>query len=139
MKSMNTVALLPLVTLILIAAPFLRAAERMKSGQWEVSIAENGQAHTNTHCDTEDQVKGTNGSPEEIRASLDKSATHIHCTIKDFKMENDTISYTYVCPGRSTTSTTTYHGDTYESVVTSKVGGEEHTRQLKGRRLGACP
>lgn len=139
MKSMNAVALLPLVTLILIAAPSLRATERMKSGQWEVSITENGQAHTNTHCDTPDQVKGTNGSPEEVRASLEKSATGIHCTIKDFKMENDTISYTYVCPGRSTASTTTYHGDTYESVVTSKSAGEEHTRQLKGRRLGACP
>ena len=139
MKSMNAVARLPLLTFILIAAPFLRATERMKSGQWEVSITENGQAHTNTHCDTEDQVKGTNGSPEEVRTSLEKSATGIHCTIKDFKMENDTISYTYVCPGRSTASTTTYHGDTYESVVTSKIAGEEHTRQLKGRRLGACP
>ncbi len=139
MKSVNAVALPLLVTLILVAAPCLRAAERMKSGQWEVSITENAQTHTNTHCDTPDQVKGTNGSPEEIRASLEKSATGIHCTIKDFKMENDTISYTYVCPGRSTASTTTYRGDTYESVVTSKSAGEEHTRQLKGRRLGACP
>jgi hypothetical protein len=58
MKSMNAVALLFLITLILIAAPSLRATERMKSGQWEASITENGQAHTNTHCDTEDQVKG---------------------------------------------------------------------------------
>ncbi|HMH05519.1 MAG TPA: hypothetical protein VK579_02445 [Terriglobales bacterium] len=54
-------------------------------------------------------------------------------------MQSDAISYTYVRPGRSTLSETSYHGDTYEIVVTWKLGGQEHRRQIRGRRLGECP
>ena len=79
----------------------------MKSGHWEISITENGQAHTKTHCDLPKQVKGANGTPEEARASLEKSATTLHCAIRGLKMENDTISYTYVAPeGRARSLTT---------------------------------
>jgi hypothetical protein len=82
MKSMNAVALLFLITLILIAAPSLRATERMKSGQWEVSITENGQAHTNTHCDTEDQVKGTSW------VSVSLTFTHRAATYCGFRLRS---------------------------------------------------
>src|ERR1700730_9014391 len=87
--------------------PSFVAAERMKSGHWEISITETGQAHTKTHCDLPKQVKGANGTPEEARASLEKSATTLHCAIRGLKMENDTISYTYVAPeGRARSLTT---------------------------------
>jgi Protein of unknown function (DUF3617) len=139
MKNLKAIALPSLVSLILIGAASLQAADRMKSGQWEVSVTDNGRTATNTHCDKPEQVKMANGSPEEIRASLEKSAAALHCTLQDFKMESDTISYTYACPGRSTASKTSYHGDSYETEVISKVGAEDHTRQIKGRRLGECP
>ena len=139
MNILNVVALLSLVTLILATKPTLQASERMKSGQWEVSVTDNGRTATSTHCDTPEQVKTANGRSEEVRASLEKSASSLHCTLQDFKMESATISYTYACPGRSTATKTSYHGDSYETSVTSKVGAEEHTRQIKGRRLGECP
>ncbi len=138
MKNFHAVALLSFVPLVLIAVSSLLAADRMKSGQWEVAVTDNGHTASNTHCDTPEQVKVANGSPEEIRASLEKSATSLHCTLQGFKLENDAISYTYECPGRSTESKTSYHGDSFETVVLSKVGGQEHTRQIKGRRLGEC-
>jgi len=112
----------------------------MKSGQWEVSSTDDsGHTATNTHCDTPEQVKITNGSPEEIRASLEKSATSLHCTIQNFKLDNNTVSYTYARPNRSTDSKTAYHsGDSYETTVTTKIDGKERTSQIKARRLGDC-
>lgn len=139
MNARNAVAPLPLALALALMGGHADAAERMKSGQWEVSVTESGQTHVSTQCDSPEKVAGTNGTAAEVRASLEKSAASLHCTIQGFKLEGDTISYTYACPGRSTTSTTSYHGDTYESEVTSKSGGREDTRQIKGRRLGACP
>ena len=115
------------------------AADRMKAGMWEVTTTEAGKSQVNTHCVPPDQAKGSNGTEQEVRAALDTSAAGLHCTIQDFALKGDTISYTYACPNRSTTSSTTYHGDTYESAVTSKASTGSHTRQIKGRRLGDCP
>lgn len=139
MKKTTVVVRIALSSLALVAGSWLQAGDRMKSGQWEVTSTDGGQTRTNTHCDTPEQVKAANGNSEEIRTSLEKSARSLHCSLQDFKMESDTISYTYNCPGRSTASKTSYHGNSYESMVTSKTGGEEHTRQVKGRRLGECP
>jgi len=93
MKRIQTVVPLSLVALMLIAVSSLLAADRMKSGQWEVAVTDNGRTASNTHCDTPEQVKVANGSPPEIRASLEKSATSLHCTLQDFKMKGDAISY----------------------------------------------
>jgi len=138
MKSWKYAAVLACMPFI-VAGSSASAAERMKSGMWEVTTSENGKSLTNTHCVTPDQAKGSNGTEQEVRAALEKSAAGLHCTIQGFALMQDTISYTYVCPNRSTTSRTTYHGDAYESVVTSKTSADSHTRQIKGRRLSDCP
>ncbi len=139
MRSWKAAIALASIPFVATASSSAFAAERMKSGMWEVTTTENGKALANTHCVTPDQVKGSNGTEQEVRSALDKSAAGLHCTIQDFALERDAISYTYVCPGRSTTSRTTYHGDTYESVVTSKDSAGSRTRQIKGRRLSDCP
>jgi Protein of unknown function (DUF3617) len=124
----------------LACTPALRAADRFQSGQWETTVSEKGAAgRTSAHCLTAAQVKSANGSADEVRASLEKGATDLHCSVKGFKMEGDTVAYTYACAGRSTEHTTTYHGDRYESVVTSTGPGGSHVSEVKGRRLGECP
>lgn len=124
---------------ILGSASAIQAADRMRSGQWEVTVIDGSQTRTNTHCDKPEEVRLANGSPEGIRASLEKSAASLHCTLQDFKMKGSNVSYTYACPGRVTKTRTSYHGDTFETVVTTSIGGKDHTRQIKGRRLGECP
>ena len=137
MKSWKAIAVLTCMPFVTASA--LYGAGRMRSGMWEVTTTEGGKSASNSHCVTADQAKGSNGTEQEIRAALEKGAASLHCTIQDFAVARDSISYTYACVGKSTTSSTTYHGDTYESVVTSKSASESHTRQIKGRRLSDCP
>jgi len=139
MKSRKAVLVLASWPLIAAFSPSLSAAERMRGGMWEVTTTEGGKSQVNTHCVTPDQARGSNGTEQEVRAGLETGAASLHCTLQDFALKGDTISYTYACPSRSTTSSTTYHGDTYESVVTSKASTGSHTRQIKGRRLSDCP
>lgn len=134
-KTVIVFACMPLIS----ATSSLAAADRMKSGMWEVTTSESGKSQASTHCVTPDQTKGANGTEQEVRATLEKSAAGLHCSMQDFALKEPSISYTYACPGRSTTSSTTYHGDAYESVVTSKGSTGSHTREIKGRRLGDCP
>jgi hypothetical protein len=68
----------------------------MQSGRWEATVSAGDQTSTNTHCITPEQVKTANGSREEIRASLQKSAARLHCTLDDFKIEEKTFP-TFTC------------------------------------------
>ena len=139
MKSRRNVVILASLSLLVGWSQPVAAADRMKAGLWEVTTSEGGQSQVNTHCVTADQAKGSNGTEQEVRAALETGAASLHCAVHDFAFSGDTIAYTYVCPNRSTTSSTSYHGDRYESVVTSKASTGSHTRQITGRRLGDCP
>jgi hypothetical protein len=71
--------------------------------------------------------------------SVAKGAAARHSTIKDFKLEGNTLSYTQVCAGYTFSDKTTYSGDSSEGVLTTKMEGKEAiTTDMKGRRLGAC-
>jgi hypothetical protein len=135
---LNFAILSSLATLLAISAPSAQAQERMKSGQWEVTITSEGKSSTNAHCIPPDQVRMGNGSSEQIRTTMEKGAAAIHCNLQDFKVDGDSISYTYACPASTTKSKTTYHGNSYESEIVSIRAGKEQTRQIKGRRLGDC-
>jgi hypothetical protein len=140
LKRMSALLTLSVGSLAPIAVPSLQAAERMRAGQWEITSTSDGQSRTNTHCDSAARVKDANGSAEEVQASLEKGAAKLHCTVEDLKVGTDSISYRYVCPQTTTTSVTTYHGDTFDSQVTSKgAAGGEHASHTTGRRLGECP
>jgi Protein of unknown function (DUF3617) len=137
MRSHLAVLLFILGAALTVAYP-LEAQERMKNGQWELTITSEGKSSTNAHCIPPDQVSMGNGSSEKVRATMEKGAAAIHCTLQDLKVDDNTISYTYSCPTTKTKSKTTYHGDSYESEIVSIRDGKEHTRQVKGRRLGDC-
>jgi hypothetical protein len=137
MKS-GAVTALSLVTLILIVAASAQAAERMKSGQWELTFTATGQSHTSTKCATPQEVKAINGTPAEVRAEVEEKSAARSCSVENFKMEGDVVSYTTNCAGTSTTETTSYHGDTFEMVMSTKGAPDTATAHAKGRRLGVC-
>jgi hypothetical protein len=139
LKTGNLFAVLSTLAFAIVSTSSLQATDRMKSGQWEATVTGGGRSATNTHCVTQEQAKIANGSPEEIRASLEKSAATMHCKLQDFKLEKNSVSFLYACPTGSTKSITEYSGDTYDTTVITKNGAEEHTAQFKGRRLGDCP
>ena len=131
--------LLSLAVLLLLATPSAWGAERMKSGQWEMTSLVRGHSQTSTHCVTPEELKAVNGTPAEFRAFLEESTKAAHCKVENLKMEGNTVSYTTACAKTSIDSTTTYHGDHFEMVMDTKGGADSATRQVKARRLGACP
>lgn len=132
------IACVALATLVPIAATSTLAAERMKPGQWELTVTEGSRTHTNTDCITPEKVKAVNGSPEEVRAEIEAHAAAMNCTVQDFKMEGDTVSYTTACSSFSMENTISYHGDAMETEMKMKGPGGA-SRKVKARRLGACP
>jgi hypothetical protein len=140
MKKTHGTALLSLIALTLAATPSLQAAERAHPGQWEFTSKVDGEAaKTRAYCITPPQAKGINGDAQADHDFLDKGAAARHCTIKDFKLEGNTLSYTQVCAGYTFSDRTTYSGDSSEGVLTTKMDGKEAVvTHMNGRRLGAC-
>ncbi len=90
-------------------------------------------------CMTNAMTRGMNGTLEEVRADTEKTAAARKMTIKDYKFDGITLSYTVISPERTFVNTASYRGDTFESVIITKAGGKDFTTRQKGRRLGACP
>jgi hypothetical protein len=108
MKKLNRSTLLSLAALLLLAAaPSAWAAERMKSGQWEMTTMDGSRSRTATHCVTPEELKAANGTPAELRAYIEQGTKAANCTVQNFKVQGDTVSYTSACKGTSTDSTTT--------------------------------
>jgi hypothetical protein len=67
-----------------------------------------------------------------------KSAADRHFTVKDYHLEGNTQSYTLLGAGTSTTTTTTFSGDSFE-VLLSTDSDRASDVHMKGRRIGDCP
>jgi hypothetical protein len=140
MKKRHGTALLAGIALTLAAASTLHAAERAHVGKWEFVSTVDGQSTTRNFCIKPAQAQGINGDAAADRAFLEKKAAAHHCTIKDFKLEADTLSYTQVCAGYTFSDRTTYRGDSSEGELTTKMDGKPAlVTHVKGRRLGDCP
>jgi hypothetical protein len=128
-----------LLALTLLSAPPLLAAERMKSGQWEFTSTHQGRpAQTFKHCMTPADAASVNGDAKAGRAAAEKSAGN-KCALKEYKIAGDTVTYTLACDTKTISSTVTYHGDSFEGVLTTKSAGKEDVTRVKARYLGACP
>ena len=138
MKTIRSTLFLTAIGLTLAVAP-LSATDRMQSGQWEFTTTTRGEANTFKHCVTPAEAGSVNGDTRSARAYAEKQ-TAGHCTIKDYKVEGNAVSYAMVCGARTIRSTATYHGDTFEGdLVTKAEGAAETVSHVKARRLGACP
>jgi hypothetical protein len=135
----NAKALLSVFVLVIVATPFLRAADRMTPGNWTFEMKTTDQdSRTFTRCVTADEAGSVNGDTASARAYAEKSAAG-RCTLKDFTVDGDTVSYSLACSDTTISSKAAYHGDHFEGVLITKNGDTESTTQLKAHRVGACP
>lgn len=125
--------------LIAFAAAPLQAADRMTPGQWETTTTAAGKTHTTTACITPDMAKLANADEKTGRALTEKAGAGV-CVLGTYQDSGNKVSYTMTCGKSETaTSTTTYRGDTAESVMTHTYDGKTTTTQIKLRRVGTCP
>jgi hypothetical protein len=138
LKTIRSTALLAAIGLTLTVAP-LSAADRMQPGMWEFTSTANGETRTFKHCATPDETGSVNGDAKSARANAARRAAG-HCTITDFNINGNVVSYAMVCGTTSVRSTTTYRGDTFEAALKTKTeGAAEVATRVTAKRLGFCP
>ena len=124
--------------LIAFAAAPLQAADRMTPGQWETTTTVAGKTHTTTACITPDMAKLANADEKTGRALTEKAGAGV-CVLGTYQDSGNKVSYTMTCGKSVTATSTTFHGDTAESVMTHIDDGKTTTTQIKLRRVGTCP
>lgn len=136
-KATTSVAL---VCLTLAWAACLYAEERMRAGLWEVASSFNGKqsATLGNTCYTPAMVAFGNQPASAIREATEKTTTKRGCSLKDFKIDGNTMSMTKVCGPKSSVITSTYTGDTFETVDKSTTNGVTEVMRTTGRRIGNC-
>ena len=102
MIEIKPAAMLALIALDFPGAAWLNAEDRMRAGLWEVTTSLNGKPSGPSHntCYTPAMVALANGPAATLREATEKSGAKTGCTLKDFKMEGNTISMTQVCGAR---------------------------------------
>jgi hypothetical protein len=138
LKTVRSTALLAAIALTLAVAP-LSAADRMVPGMWQfTSSAANGETHTFKHCVTPDEAGSVNGDARSARANAQKRAAGT-CTITDYNINGNVVSYAMVCGKTSVRSTATYRGDAFEAdLMTKPEGAAEVASHVSARRVGVC-
>ena len=124
--------------LIAFAAAPLQAADRVKPGLWEITETSAGKTYTTTACMTPDMAKSANADEQTVRALTEKAGAGL-CELGTYHDSGNKVSSTMTCGKSVTTTSTTYRGDSYESVMTQIDDGKTTTTQIKSRRIGTCP
>lgn len=115
------------------------AIELMRAGLWEISSGEGTQAgRIGNTCYTPAMVQVANMSEKMMREATEKTYAKRGCTLKDFTPDGNTILMANVCPTSSAILSSTYNGDTFETVDTQTVAGVTKVFRMKGRRIGDC-
>lgn len=134
---MKPVVFASIVSLQLVVATGLQAADRMQPGKWEFSMTRDGSTHTSTRCVTAEEAGSVNGDTKSARAHAEKSAKN--CTVDAYDIHGDRVSYKLTCAGATIESAATYHGNSFEGDLKSVRAGKEATTHVKAHRLAACP
>jgi hypothetical protein len=139
MIKIKSATILALVGMTFTLTPFLRAEDRMRPGLWEITTTLDGKpSGTRAACFTPAMVELANKPAPMLREATEKAvAKNGLCTLKDFKMDGNTISTTQVCGSKSTTITSTYSRDAFDTVVKS-TDHEASLVRMQGKFLGAC-
>jgi Protein of unknown function (DUF3617) len=122
------------------AATASHAQERMRTGMWEDTVTSSGRTSTRSHCFKPGDAVKSNGSPAVVRAETEKALLKDGaCTLKDFKLEGNSLTLTMVCGSSTILQETQFHGgDSFETTMTHTDGGVSKVMQIKGRRTGDC-
>ena len=139
MIQVRTTVIPVVVYLALATGATLHAQERVRAGMWENTIASSGQTTTASICMKSADWAMVNGSAAMARAETERTLSKSGCTLKDFKIDNSTVTQTIVC-GSSTilTETKFLSRDSTESKVTSTGNGVPAVEYVKSRRTGDC-
>ena len=123
---------------IAFAAAPLQAADRVMPGLWENTVTSAGKTHTFTVCMTPDMAKIANADEQTVRALTEKAGAGV-CVLGTYQVSGNKVSSTMTCDKSVTATSTTFHGDSYESVMTRIYDGKTTTTHIKSRRVGTCP
>ena len=120
------------------SAAALFAADRMRTGQWEVTSTSNGKARTFKNCVGAEEAGAVNGDAKPSRAYTEKLTGQ--CKFTEYKVDGNTVTSVMTCGGSTVRAITTFKGDSYQSDSTTKTGsGPEVISHISAKRIGACP
>jgi hypothetical protein len=118
-------------TVACVALP-AHGAERMRAGQWDGTWTGGGRTRATSNCISPADAVAINGDAKAIRGYLEQIIPPAICTLSDIKVSGDKVTYTSLCTGaKENVITTTYHGDSFESVDSSG-------NTSVAKRTGAC-
>lgn len=139
MIRLRTTVIPVVVYFALTTATALHAQERARTGMWETAITDSGQTTTISTCMKSADWASVNGSPAMARAEAEKTLSKSGCTVKDFKIDNSTVTQAIVCgSGAMLLETKFLSRDSNESKMTSTSGGVTAVSYTKSRRTGEC-
>jgi hypothetical protein len=115
------------------------AEERMRAGLWEMTTTvENETGSLGKTCYTPAMVVVANMPEQAMREATEKMGAKRGCTLKEFKIVGNKLSTVNVCRNSSSAVTSTYSGDTFDTVDTHTEAGVSKVIHMKGRRVGDC-
>jgi len=118
-------------TVALLALP-ASAADRVHAGEWETTLILGARTVTKSICITQADADALNGDAKSIRTFVDKVNQGTNCKVDDIKVDGNQVIVTSTCgDGKQRVGTTTYHGDTSESVTSNGL-------KSQSKRLGPC-
>ena len=140
MIRLRTTVMPALVYLTLSTTTTLHAQVRQRPGMWESTITSHGKTVTRSSCVKPADAALTDGPEAMLRAKLEKAASEGGlCTIKNFKLDGNTLVYAMVCGKTTNLIETKFHGgDSQETTMTVTTGGVTNVNQIKSRRTGDC-
>jgi len=112
----------------------------MRAGLWENTVTAGGQTVTHNACITSEQEEHSKDTVDSMRDSIEKSlAKSGTCKLKEFTVVGAVRTEVMVCGKTTIKNTTTFHGDSFETVGTSTTADGVKSSSIKGRRIGECP
>jgi hypothetical protein len=111
--------LLEVLVLASIALP-AAAADRVRAGQWETTLNLAGKTVTKSVCIPQADADAINGDANSVRGYAERATAATGCKATDVKVNGNQVTVTSVCAsGKESVGTTTYHGDSVETVNTN--------------------
>ena len=123
------------LTLALLSGVNAQALDRIRPGIYELKINDHPVA---SRCYPDAEVKPMNSDARTLEDWQKKTAVRAQCTLKDFKVSGDTVSFTLVCLDHTTATTGAYRGDSFDTFNTVTRGSAVTKSHMQGRRTGDC-